>query len=182
MDLTGSLSRQTLKVALLGVSGTLLAYAQSTANWPVYTDTQYQVTFRYPPDWKTSPLYSDRIYFGGSDGSVQVVAAGGNDPLKVCRQSATHRMLPYGSRAQIRAMRVDGQRACLVWPSPDQDSTMENCAELAVQLPQPIEIGGYCYGVMTMNAHKKYARQIIASIRFLRGSAGPQKDVRSARQ
>jgi hypothetical protein len=56
---------------------------------------------------------------------------------------------------------------------------MEKYAMAVVQYPQPVVINGSRYGLMTIYAHKKYAREIIATIRFLRGSVEPQKVGRS---
>ena len=53
-------------VCLFCVATPLLGRARaSTAEpWQTYVDDTYQVTFRFPREWKRDPLYDDRPYFG----------------------------------------------------------------------------------------------------------------------
>jgi hypothetical protein len=69
-----------------------LAVAGVTSDWKEYTDNELHVAFRHPKDWKPSPQYSDRTYFGGPDGEVQLGASEGGSPEQVCRGEASHKL------------------------------------------------------------------------------------------
>ena len=79
-----------------------LAVAGMTSDWEEYTDNELHVAFSHPKDWKPSPQYSDRTYFGGPDGEVQLDASEGDSPEKVCRGAASHKLQPFGSHPQIK--------------------------------------------------------------------------------
>jgi len=162
--------RFVVTIALFGIAGPIPGLARPEQEWQAYTNTAYDITFRYPRGWKPSPVYSDRIYFGGPDGSLQMDVADGDNPEQICQRDTTHKQRPYGSHPQVRAIKVQGQRACLVWPSVDQEPIAENYAELVVRYPRPVEIDGSRYRLLILNAEKKYLLQIVRSIRFLSAS------------
>lgn len=141
--------------------------ANAAEDWQLYTDQVFQVTFSHPKDWKTSPAWNDRTYFEGPDGSVQLDASEGDNPQQICRQAVTHHLRPYGSRPRVRALKVQGQKACLVWPSADQGGPWPWYAELVVEYPRPVEINGYRYKLLVLNADKNHILEIIRTIRFL---------------
>src|SRR5438128_9705212 len=92
---------------------TYLAVAGVTSDWEEYTDNELHVTFRHPKNWKPSPQYSDRTYFGGPDGEVQLSAADGDSAEQVCRQDASHKLKPFGSHPEIKPITVEGHKGCL---------------------------------------------------------------------
>jgi TolB protein len=160
-------------VALLGICSIalgLITLAESTANWQQYTDKTLHVTFRYPKQWKTSPAYNDRTYFGGTDGAVQLSTARSGDPQQMCQGLATHHLQPFGTRPQIRSMKIQGQKACLVWPSKDQALSLGPGrpleAELVVEYPRPVEIEGNSYDQLTLYADTNHIMEIIKTLRF----------------
>ena len=154
------------RVALVGVFFIAIpGFAGSTGDWQQYTDKVLQVTFRYPKEWKPSPAYSDRTYFGGPDGAVQLSAAGDDTPQHGCQSAATHHLQPFGSHPRIRSLKIQGQKACLVWPSGEQGANAD--AELFVEFPQPVEIDGNRYNQLTLYADKNHILEIVKTLRFL---------------
>jgi TolB protein len=143
-------------------------------DWKAFVDEQLHVAFRYPKTWKTSPVYYDRTYFGGPDGEVQLDAAGGPNIKDACRGSAEHHLRPYGEHPVIRSMKIGGRNACLVWPSADQGAPWY--AELIVEYPEPIEIDGYRYTLLMMNADKTHMLRIIQTLKFLHSPAHTRKE------
>jgi TolB protein len=142
-----------------------LATAGVTSDWKEYTDNELHVSFRHPGDWKPSPQYSDRTYFGGPDGEVQLDAAEGDSPEQVCRGAATHKLQPFGSHPRIRPINVEGHKGCIVWGSDDQGAPYY--AELVVPFSHAVEIGGERYSLLTLYADKKHILHIIKTLRFL---------------
>ena len=156
------------RVAFIGVLFIAVAVpnlAGTTSDWEEYVDKQLQVTFRHPKEWKPSPLYADRTYFGGPDGSLQLDASEGDSPDQVCQGAASHHLQPFGSHPRIKPMKVQGHKACLVWPSDDEGAPYY--AELVVEFPRPIEIDGHRYGQLTLHADKKHMREIMKTLRFI---------------
>lgn len=64
-----------------------MAVDDVTSHWEEYTDNEIHVAFRHPREWKPFPQYSDRTYFGGRDGEVQLSASDGDDLVKLCGNS-----------------------------------------------------------------------------------------------
>jgi TolB protein len=161
-------------VALVGICSIalgMIAFAESTADWQQYNDETLHVAFRHPKQWKTSPIYNDRTYFGGTDGAVQLSAAGSGDPQQMCQGLVTHHLQPFGTHPQIRSMKIQGQKACLVWPSKDQALSLGKGrlleAELIVEYPRPVEIEGNSYGQLTLYADTNHIMEIIKTLRFI---------------
>ena len=141
------------------------AFSQPHMDWSLCTDKEMRVTFRYPKGWKTSPVYADRTYFEGPDGSVQINASDGDSPLQVCQGDAAHHLQPYGSHPKIQSMEVQGHKACLVWPSAEQGASAG--AELVVAYPQPLQIDGNRYRQLTLYADKNHILDIMRTVRFI---------------
>jgi TolB protein len=142
-----------------------LAVAGVSSDWEEYTDNELPVAFRHPKDWKPSPQYSDRTYFGGSDGEVQLDASEGDNPEQVCRGAASHKLKPFGFHPQIRPIKIEGQKGCIVWGSDDQGAPYY--AELVVPFPRPVEIKGDRYSLLTLYADRKHILDIIKTLKFL---------------
>ena len=121
----------------------------------------------FPPSKRleASPQYSDRTYFGGPDGEVQLDASGGDRPEEVCRGAASHKLQPFGSHPQIKPIKVEGHKGCIVWGSDDQGAPYY--AELVVPFSQLVEIRGDRYSLLTLYADKKHILDIIKTLKFL---------------
>ena len=163
-------------VCLFCVATPLLRRARaSTAEpWQTYVDDTYQVTFRFPREWKRDPLYDDRPYFGverplptAGRGFFQLLLMGeeSDEPKQICKGLAEHVVRPFGENPTTRPMKVDGQSACLVWPSKDQGAPWD--AAVVIKYPQPVEINGERYSILELDADKNYILAIIRIIRFI---------------
>ncbi len=68
-------------------------------------------------------------------------------------------------------MKIQGQKACLVWPSKDQALSLGKGhqleAELVVEYPRPVEIEGNSYGQLTLYADTNHIIKIIRTLRFI---------------
>ena len=146
-----------------------LAVAGVTSDWEKYTDNELHVAFRHPKDWKPSPLYSDRTYFGGPDGEVQLGASDGESPEQICRGDASHKLQPFGSHPQIKPINVEGHKGCIVWGSDDQGAPYY--AELVVPFSEPVDISGHRYSLLILSADKRHILDIIKTVKFLPHSA-----------
>jgi TolB protein len=142
-----------------------LAVAGVTSDWEKYTDNELHVSFRHPREWKPSPQYSDTTYFGGPDGEVQLSASEGDSPEQVCRGAASHKLQPFGSHPQIKPIKVEGHKGCIVWGSDDQGAPYYS--ELVVPFSHPVEIKGDHYSLLTLHADKKHILDIIKTLKFL---------------
>src|SRR5229473_8527210 len=91
-------------IAVLLIAVALPDFAGTTSDWEEYADKQLHVTLRHPKEWKPSPLFADRTYFGGPDGSLQLDASEGDSPDQVCQGAASHHLQPFGSHPQIKPM------------------------------------------------------------------------------
>jgi len=142
--------------------------AQEQNDWVAGRDDRLGVSFRYPENWKaSSPQFDGRTEFKGPDGSLQLSATTGDTAEAVCWANANHHLQPYGSHPTIRTMRVQGQKACLIWPSDDSlDSKVNPHAELVVQFPKAVVIDGSSYAYLTLWADKNHILDLIRTLRF----------------
>ncbi len=143
--------------------------ASTQKDWQLYTDHAYRLTIRFPPGWRTNPAYDDRPYFEGTDGHFQLYASEADTPQQVCQDAATHHLQPFGSHPQIRLMKIQGQKACVVWPSedqPDKGLHAQGEAELVVQYPRPVYLAGSPYSQLVLVADKNHILEIARTLRF----------------
>lgn len=154
--------------ALVGVffiaTVTLSRAGSTEEHWQLYADKVFQVTLRYPGEWTRSPGYDDPRFEGG-DGFFMLSASAGDSAEQVCRGSAEHHLQPYGSHPVIRRLKVQGRKACLVWPSNDQGAPGD--AELVVEYPRPVEIAGDRYALFVLYADKNHILELIQTVRFI---------------
>ncbi len=108
-----------------------------------------------------------RRYEGG-DGFFQISAISSDENLDtVCRNEASHPLLPYGSSPQIRHHSIQNQPACLIFPSADQLAEMRNRAALIVTYPLPLEIEGSSYPHFILSVDSKHIQRLSSILSFL---------------
>jgi len=129
-------------------------------------DPVYRVALAYPDSWQPVAGYSER--YGGSDGFFQISALGGGDwtLAQACENDASHKLQPYGTDPRIEYIQVGGRDACAIWPSADQDPSMENLATALVAYPRPVEINGNAYAYFVLAADKDHLLAVASSLRF----------------
>lgn len=134
--------------------------------WQTYGDSTYQLTLRFPGDWKTDPLYSDRICFGAAKhGFFQLLLMGGGTVEQACKGAAEHKLRPFGENPTVRPMTVQGQSACLVWPSEDQGAPWD--AQVIIEYPRPVDVDGDLWSLLVLDADKDYILAITQTLRFI---------------
>ncbi len=160
---------------LLCLATSFLGSAARAADdsWQTYIDNNYKVSLRFPREWKKDPLYYDRPYFGVErhPGSLargffqlDAMASESDTPEQVCRGETQHVLKPFGANASIRSMEVDGQPACLIWPSEDQGAPWD--AAVFINYPQPVEIAGQRYNILMLDADRNYILELVRTIRL----------------
>ena len=148
--------------------------------WQTYVDNTYKVMLRFPSDWKKDPGYFDRPYFGSERKphsvvhSFQLGAVGGGEvisPEQACKGEAEHVLKPFGVKPTIRSTKVDGQSACLIFPSKDQGAPWYAAA--FVKYPEPVQIEGDRWSILALYADKDYFDRIMGSVRFISSAHAP---------
>ncbi len=137
------------------------------AGWKTYSNPAFNVTLEYPANWQHMPEYGER--YGGADGFFEVSPAFSPELTvdEACELQANHKLKPYGSQPQVERLQVQGQEACLIWPSDDQVKDMEGQAALIVRYPEPVQIMGDVYGYFILWADKNHIREIGKKLRFV---------------
>jgi TolB protein len=148
--------------------------SSSEQGWQTYIDGTYKVMLRCPAEWKPDPSYNDRLYLG-TERRLNSIARGffqglvegdeSSTPEQSCKGLAEHVVRPFGGNPTIRRMKVDGQSACLVWPSKDQGAPWD--AEVVIKYPTPVEIDGERYSLLGVDADKDYILAIIRTLKFM---------------
>jgi TolB protein len=157
---------------IVGAALAISAGSARAATWKIYTDSTNQVSFRHPSDWKLDSSYYPGTYFAGQDGSVLVQAEGYDEPETTCQMEIGHKGSPFGTHPVTRHITVNGQQACLVWPSDDQQLVGISAANglyalLVVQYPHPVRINGQDYLQVTVYATTRYIMKIMDSLKFI---------------
>jgi hypothetical protein len=160
---------------ILVVFSSALFAADNAADegWQTYVDNTYKVTLRFPSGWKKDPGYFDRPYFGSErkphsvvhDFQLLVMGDESTTPEQACTGEAEHVLKPFGGKPTIRSTKVDGQSACLIFPSKDQGAPWYAAA--FVKYPEPVQIEGDRWSILALYADKEYFDRIMGSLRFI---------------
>jgi TolB protein len=130
----------------------------------------FQVTLQHPAGWRRVEGYEEK--YGGADGFFQLSAMDGRGWTieEACKLQAGHHLRPYGSSPQLERRQVQGQEACVIWPSEDQAQDMKGQAALLVRYPQPIQIRGDVYRYFILWADKNHIAEIAKTLQFAASS------------
>jgi TolB protein len=138
-----------------------------TTNKKIYLNKELKVSLNYPANWKANSNYKDR--YEGDNGFFQVGAITGGDLTidEVAKLDAFHKLNPYGTKPQIEAITIQGQRGRLVLPSDDQGEEMDNQSSVIVKYPKPVKVGNTVYNYFILWADKDHIVEISKSIIFI---------------
>lgn len=129
-----------------------------------FTNSVYQVQFRYPSHWER---VTDERY-EGSGGFFQISAISGDEPIsEICYNEAFHELSPYGSEPRVVEGQIQQQEACFIFPSEDQPAEMNGQAALIVRYPQPIQIEGTTYNFLILWVDQEHLNEISSTLVFL---------------
>lgn len=134
-----------------------------------YSNYTYRINLRYPPEWQ--PVGGGEYdRYDGPDGFFGVSAGGvGRISLADMVESETvSQKYPYGKTPTVLDLKIDGQEAKLIMPSPDQDPTKREQAELIVRYPEPVTIGTDTFNYFIFWADRTHIQDIASSITFIR--------------
>ncbi|TKC19131.1 LysM peptidoglycan-binding domain-containing protein [Robertmurraya kyonggiensis] len=147
---------------------TALAWSKTTltTETTTFTSSTYRVQLQFPANWQRA--IDGRERYEGANGFFQVSAIAYDGPLgDVCQSDAYHQLRPYGTNPQIVSTQIQGQPACMIFPSADQPTQMQNQAALIVQYPTPVVISGNTYRFFILWADVGHINQITSTLRFL---------------
>lgn len=145
--------------------------------WEHYKNKELNVRFMYPSPWQkveTGPY--EPIRYEGETGFFEVttiVAAPPDNPEdvtpihEVCQSYAHGPFDPYGTNPSIEMTTIDGQIACLILPSEDQQEQFNNRAAFIIEYKHPIEIDGRDHHYFLLYANKQYIRSIVSTLSFI---------------
>jgi hypothetical protein len=165
-----------LVLALLGALVVASAlFAANTSGWRTYKNCTFDVTLKYPQDWKRVAGYN--YSYAGKKGFFQLsaVSAGSRKIEDVAKSEAQQKLSPYGSTPTISEIKVDGQDARLVMPSKDQAKEMKGQAAVIVRMPEPTCIGCERYNYIVLYADKDHIKSIAGTLRFIKPTEGTGK-------
>ena len=132
--------------------------------WEVYTNDDYNICFVYPSHWKKN---QDEKY-SGLDGFFEIAAISSSNPIEdVCIHEVFSRNRDYGTNAKFIDLKIENQEACLVYPSKDQNSSMDNISCLIVKYPKQLTLKQKNYDYLILWVNKQYIRQIGNTLSFL---------------
>ncbi len=132
--------------------------------WEVFTNKDYNVCFMYPSHWKKT----QEEKYDGIDGFFEIAAIGSSNSIQdVCIHEAFGRNRNYGTNAKFINLKIENQDACLIYPSNDQTSNMNNISALIVKYPKQIMLKQKNYDYIILWANKEYIRQIGSTLSFL---------------
>lgn len=135
-----------------------------------FTSSTFRASLQYPSHWKLIEGYDTfNTRYGSSDGFFMMSASQSEGITfeALCAQEANHKLMPYGSKPRIQKLKIQGQQACLILPSQDQDKTMMNQAHLIVKAPRVIEISGSRYNNFVLVADKNHIRSLAKTLKFI---------------
>ncbi|MBD2040207.1 hypothetical protein [Microcoleus sp. FACHB-672] len=135
-----------------------------------FTSSSFRATLQYPSHWKLIEGYDTFNTRYGSSNGFFMMSAIQNEGITfeaLCAQEASHKLKPYGSNPRIQKLQIQGQQACLILPSKDQNEAMMNQAQLIVQAPREIKISGSRYKNFVLVADKYHIRELAKTLKFI---------------
>lgn len=167
--LAGVLSTGT-SFTLLNIAADQAASQSVNHRQKTFTSSTFRATLQYPNHWKLIEGYDTfNTRYGSSDGffMMSAINSEGITFEALCAQEASHKLKPYGSNPRIKKLQIQGQQACLILPSQDQDKTMMNQAQLIVKAPREIKISGSRYNNFVLVADKYHIRELAKTLKFI---------------
>lgn len=134
--------------------------------WSIYRNDTYRIAFKYPFRWRRI----DDERYAGIDGFFQILTLPQNNLEEAYREEVFHKLKPYGSAPDIKAVIVHGQKSSLIHPSADQPNAMRGQAALIVEPAIPLTIAGMRYRYFALRADKDHIREIVNSISYESGA------------
>jgi hypothetical protein len=135
------------------------------SQWSVYTDTQLKVTVSYPANWQKDD--TGEAMYKGIDGFFQLSAVASEAPTaaEICTDDidGNRKDYQYGTSPSLQYLVVDGQPACLIWPSADQSIYFRGVSLLAVQFPKVLAPQPY---ILLLFADKDHIWQMGKRLKF----------------
>lgn len=152
---------------MVGDVQTIIKTFEIKSGWKIYSNSTYNVSFKYPVSWQLKQGYDNR--YEGGDGFFQLSAISGEGLTidEVYKFEAYHKLQPYGSQPKIESLKIEGQEARLILPSDDQAGEMKNQAGLILQYPNSIQISGTKYYYFVLWADQNHIRKITETLRFI---------------
>lgn len=139
-----------------------------TENYNTFISKKYGVQFDYPNTWQKNPRYEDK--YEGTGGFFEVAnftdVAEGIDAAVEDQINAPYK--PYGDNPKIEKLTLDGQPACIIYPSADQYSFFKDrdCV-IVVQYPVPNNTNGHLYNFVDIWTTPKYIPLITKTFKFV---------------
>jgi TolB protein len=148
------------------------------ADWLPYASSSFSLNVRYPPNWQLDT--SGNAVYRGPDGFFQIttVWSFGPSAKAICQilvdniqtNPESLDVLEFGRQPAQEILQIDGQTACLLFPSDDQAASYRNLALLLVEYPHSVSPGL----VLEFWADKYHIRALAATLSFFRATpSGP---------
>lgn len=140
----------------------LFTATRSPPDWKTYRNDEDGLLMRYPAEWHSAWIRNgDSPYFQGYDGFVvpDLLNGGRRDLRSACTLLTENTVHPYGTEPRLSTIKVGGRRACLIWPSRDQEPLEDEVATIVVRRDsEPQDHWKY----LIISADKSHIRQIAA--------------------
>lgn len=138
-----------------------------------YTSPVFHVTLQYPVGWRQIEGYEER--YGGDDGAegffqLSAMSGEGKTIEEACEWEAAN--FTYGFLPQIQWWKVEGQDACLIWPSEDQEIMRRGQAALIVRYFKPVQLRGNVCHYLILWADKYHIEGMGKTLHFVEPSEG----------
>lgn len=138
-------------------------------DYNTFISNKYHVQFDYPSDWVKNPRYEDK--YEGPDGFFEVGDYTGthssiDDAVKE-QIEADHK--PYGTNPVVEKITLDGQPACIIYSSNDQNSFYnDRDSVIIVKYPEPNDVNGDLYNFVDIWTLPEYIPLITSTFKFVR--------------
>jgi len=149
--------------------------------WTVTYQLQHDILFQRPLEWQKGNKISGFNFEGPNGGYISfsdgpTMSENFNDAVeKTCLEEIafTERMKnklgskPYGENPQLTHLQVDGQPACLILPSADQDEQFKKRAFMAVEYPKNLFLEPGTPRYLGLLADSGHIQSFAETIRFI---------------
>lgn len=152
----------------------LVTPTTATDNQQTFSDANLNATLTFPASWYQR-YNSDIISFESTNAQNRLgysfLALSGLDGASldaVCQSNAYEPHHSYGTTPRIEQWNIQGQPACLIFPSADQQDPHGGFAAVIVQAPQPFRLpASPTHNYLALRVDTLHFRTVVQTLRFL---------------
>jgi LysM repeat protein len=145
--------------------------------WELHFNERFNISFRYPADWWIlEQEEGEPVRCEGEEGFFEIVSipisADKSVEIKpvedVCRAYIDKGSEVFGTNPQLEKTTIDGQEACFILPTNEQDYEKRGIAALIIRYPKVIYVSEVPCGYVMLYSEDNYIKALASTMKFVK--------------